>query len=137
MTMKDKMKKTTIVQADINDAQIFFDARYSEQANMMMIDKTIPSYSSHMKWYCSQQFENMYVIKYDMVDVGYLRVRAMDGDISIAVLPDYQKNGCGTVAIKSIIDKYDILHARIFEDNYGSIQLFKKFPEIEIELLKR
>ncbi len=59
-----------------------------------------------------------------------------DNTISIAILSKYQKRGIATASLKEITENHsNLLNAEIFSDNIVSLKLFRKFPEIKLNIL--
>ncbi len=59
-----------------------------------------------------------------------------ENTIYIAILSKYQKRGIATASLKKITKNHsNLLNAEIFSDNIVSLKLFRKFPEIKLNIL--
>lgn len=125
-----------IISARIDDAKLFYDARFNPLAIKFSRTKTIPMYSEHLFWFEKNYQNGFYTILYNKNPVGYIRINSDNTNtISIAILPMYHNNGIATASLKEIIKTHSNLNAEIYSDNSISLRLFKKFPEIKLSIL--
>ena len=127
----------TLIKSRITDARLFYKARFNPEAIAVSLDKSIITYEKHHKWYISNYLNGFYTIILNNEPVGYIRVDDKNV-ISISILPMYKNKGIGTLSLLQLIYMYKgkQLAAKVFEANIVSINLFKKFPEIELIILK-
>jgi len=68
--------------------------------------------------------ERFYICLLNDTPVGY--VRSINGDISVATSPDYQKMGIGKFMINELMKKYPDSFAKVKIENEASVRLFEK-----------
>jgi len=73
--------------------------------------------------FMKKQADNYYVCLLDDNPVGY--VRSIDGDISVATLPEFQRMGIGKFMINEIIKLFPKSYAKIKIENEASLKLFE------------
>jgi hypothetical protein len=111
----------------VNNSPEYYDfirkLRNHPKIKKNFIQQTYISASQQVK-YMKKHQKDYYICLLDDVPAGYIGV--IDGDIRIAVLPEFQNKGVGLFLIKNIQKKYKNLQAKIKIKNQVSIQLFKE-----------
>ena len=97
--------------------------RNNREVNKGFVERDEISLVSHLE-YMKKYGKNYFICLKNKTPVGYVGV--IEGDIRVAVSPEFQGSGAGTFMIKKIIEKNPNSFAKIKVENNKSISLFKK-----------
>lgn len=144
-----------LTHASGDDAQLVYQWQSFPEMRKYSINKTVPTWDNHLKWYANKLREpnsDFYIAKVNGLKVGVVRLDEFSakqelGDpkyandtcklISILTGPEFQGMKLGKRALIELQKRHtkEILVARVFQENTASVALFRSvgFKQIENE----
>lgn len=117
------------------DIDILFQLQQKPQIRAFFIDKAIPSWEQHVKWFSRFIKDPMaygYIIRMDNKCAGVVRLNVtktnLQAEISIIISPDFWGQGIAYTALLDCFSKgkFHEYLATVHKDNKRSLKLFLK-----------